>query len=82
MLKALIRSFIKDIKAYFLVRWYAYRLKCDKVKYQFYDGWDVVDVRNKAKACYQDALAQRLRYEIADEMKKENNKLDDNTTST
>ena len=63
MLNALIRNFIKDIKAYFLVRWYAYRLKCDK-------------------ACYQDALAQRLRYEIADEMKKENNKLDDNTTST
>lgn len=65
------RALKKDINAYMEVHRYARYMKYNKKELQLYAKWPVIDTRNKAKVMYQKELAEKLRYEIEEEIKKE-----------
>jgi hypothetical protein len=64
-------NFKKDIISQVEIHKYSWYIKYNKKKLELYNSWPVVDVRNKAKVMYDKRLAEKLRYELEDEMKKE-----------
>lgn len=71
LLKKHYQAFRKELQSHSLIGYSACEIKYNKKKLSLYNSWPVIDTRNKATVMYDKKAAEKLRYEISEEIKKE-----------